>query len=304
MMRPGPAILGYHRIANSEWDPQQLCVSKENFAQQLEVLRKNVRLLTLQQIDRGLAEGRVPARSVAITFDDGYIDTYEDALPLLEQQELPATVFVVTGTIGGYYWWDEVQSLVETANELPERIDLSIDGRSFRWSRHARDARNRRSLVKGLGGFFRLLPFSDQQSALDELRSLLPSSTENECTSRAMSAEQVAELGACELIDIGSHTVSHQSLGRISPEQQSDELMQSKKALEEITGQPVRSFSYPNGITSADSPRIASELGYTIGCTSREGVVSSSSNPYLLPRLWVGNWDGERFAKWLRLWLR
>ncbi len=119
-----------------------------------------------------------------------------------------------------------------------------------------------------------------------------------------MSAEKVAELGAHELIDIGSHTVSHQPLGRISPEQQSDELMQSKKTLEEITGRPVRSFSYPNGITSADSPRIASELGYTIGCTSREGVVSSSSNPYLLPRLWVGNWDGERFAKWLRLWLR
>ena len=85
MMRPGAAILGYHRIATAEWDPQHLCVSKENFAQQLEVLRKNVRLLSLRQIAHGLTEGRIPAGSVAIPFADGQIDTYRDAVPRLVQ---------------------------------------------------------------------------------------------------------------------------------------------------------------------------------------------------------------------------
>jgi peptidoglycan/xylan/chitin deacetylase (PgdA/CDA1 family) len=304
MLRPGPVILGYHRIADAAWDPNHLCVSPRNFREQLEVLKRVAQPVPLQQVETYLTTGRAPGKTVAVTFDDGYADTCEVALPVLEQREVPVTIFVITGTIGGRYWWEEIQQLVEAATELPARIELSRGGCSLRWKRKADEARNRRTLVRAIGDFFRALPFADQRGALEDLTSLLAATATDDTASQAISAEQVAVLSASELVGIGSHTVTHASLGRVSADQQVYELERSKLTLEAITGQPVETFSYPNGIPSADSPRLARMLGYTVGCTSREGVVSPASSRYLLPRLWVGDWDGERFARWLRRWMR
>ena len=100
--RPSDAegvILMYHRVADGIADPWSLCVTPENFAQQLEVLRTVAAPTRLGQLVGALGGGPTSPRSVVVTFDDGYADNLYQAKPLLLRHDVPATVFVTSGYI-------------------------------------------------------------------------------------------------------------------------------------------------------------------------------------------------------------
>ena len=86
-------ILLYHRIAECRPDPHLLCVSPKHFAAHLEIIQRWGTPLALRDLTAGLRAGRIPARSVALTFDDGYADNLTQALPLLERAHMPATIY-------------------------------------------------------------------------------------------------------------------------------------------------------------------------------------------------------------------
>ena len=127
-MTAGAFILMYHRIADSSSDPWQLCVSPEHFAEQLDVLRRHARVVPVAEIATdGDRRGSVRPR-VALTFDDGYADNVSVAQPLLERQEIPATIFVTTGYVDAdrEFWWDELERVLLGASELPASLHLKI----------------------------------------------------------------------------------------------------------------------------------------------------------------------------------
>lgn len=102
---PGAAILGYHSISDGD-DPLGLAVSPSRFAEHLEVVARRARPMRLDALARALRDGRIPARAVAVTFDDGYADLLHVAAPLLERYDVPATAFVTTGSPGCAFPWD------------------------------------------------------------------------------------------------------------------------------------------------------------------------------------------------------
>jgi peptidoglycan/xylan/chitin deacetylase (PgdA/CDA1 family) len=110
----GAIILCYHRIADLPQSPRRLWVSPHRFAEQLEVLTRNFVPLSLAELIKRLQEGKVPEKSVVITFDDGYADNFWNARPLLERFGVPATVFVTTGLVGTEreFYWDELEWLL------------------------------------------------------------------------------------------------------------------------------------------------------------------------------------------------
>jgi peptidoglycan/xylan/chitin deacetylase (PgdA/CDA1 family) len=81
------------------------------------------------------------------------------------------------------------------------------------------------------------------------------------------------------------------------------EIQQSKACLEALLGQPVISFSYPNGSLSEDTVSIVKEAGFACACTSVRDVVWRGSNCFQLPRFWIQDWDGATFYRWLVRWL-
>src|SRR5690606_6268251 len=93
-------ILMYHRVERLANDPQLLAVTPERFAEQLEILTRHYRVVSLHELNRTLRAGRSLRRMVALTFDDGYADNLYNAKPLLERFDCPATVFVTTGQTG------------------------------------------------------------------------------------------------------------------------------------------------------------------------------------------------------------
>ena len=302
-LRGGPIILGYHRVAASRWDPQHLCVSPDNFRQQLEVLTSAAQPMSLSELTTSLGEGGKLDRRFVVTIDDGYEDTLRAALPILADNEVPGTAFVTTGIMGKPFWWCEVQKLVEESKRLPDRIDVAAGGHAFNWSRTSDSQSARAALVKSAGDLFRALPFDQQGEALAQLREAFDAGIP-ESGVRAMTPAEVAELCRSDLIEVGSHCVTHTSLNRLGVDEQREELQRSKEELESICGRPVVSCSYPNGRIAKATPHIARELGYTSACASHEELVPPGGDPMRLPRVWVGDLDGDRFSNWLSRWLR
>lgn len=106
---PTAKILLYHRIATSNNDPYQLCVSPENFRKQIKHLKENFRVIPLVQLVQEIKAKKIKNNSVVITFDDGYIDNLDNALPILEEFKIPATIFLTAGHIvkNEPFFWDE-----------------------------------------------------------------------------------------------------------------------------------------------------------------------------------------------------
>ena len=110
----GPAILMYHRIAEESFDPWGLAVSPANLTDQVQWLTTNRRVLGLAEFARSHRARTLPDDAVAITFDDGYASVMEAAVPVLEQFDALAAVFIPAELIehGDAFWWDKLERIV------------------------------------------------------------------------------------------------------------------------------------------------------------------------------------------------
>ena len=121
---PRLSVLAFHRVlaAKDPLFPEILCATE--FDQLLGFLKQSWEIIALDDAVRRTKDGTLPARAVAITFDDGYADNAEIAVPILLRHGLRATFFVATGFLdGGRMWNDTVIEAVRAANDA--EIDLS-----------------------------------------------------------------------------------------------------------------------------------------------------------------------------------
>ncbi len=103
-------IIMYHKIDNDA-AVSKLSVSPESFKRQMSFLKKhNYNVVRLEDLSDLVKSGKIPYKTIAITFDDGYENNYIDAFPILKEEDLTATIFINPNRIGedGYLTWDEV----------------------------------------------------------------------------------------------------------------------------------------------------------------------------------------------------
>jgi peptidoglycan/xylan/chitin deacetylase (PgdA/CDA1 family) len=106
-LRDVPLILMYHAVASVAVDPNMLCVPPERFAAQMSWLeQRGLRGVSVGTLLEAMRAGQ-PRGLVGITFDDGYASVLDAALPVLSRHGFGATVFVITGRLGGHNDWDE-----------------------------------------------------------------------------------------------------------------------------------------------------------------------------------------------------
>src|SRR5215217_516018 len=316
-------ILMYHRVAEPPSDPWGLAVEPRRFAQHLEVLRQHAQPMRLHQLSRALLEGDLPDRSVIVTFDDGYVDNFHNAKPLLKHYDIPATVFLTTGYIGHEreFWWDELDRLLLRPGILPESLSLTVNGSTYQWElgvaahcskeasrRHRRwkaweeAPTSRHSLYYSLWELLHSTTESEKRRVLCELREWACAEPAGRPRHRPLSLKKAVALTKGGLVEAGAHTVTHPALSALPAASQRDEILGSKARLEELLGQHVSSFAYPHGDLSAETAAIVREAGFAHACTTRPGLVEQSTDPFQLPRRNVQDWDGENFAKRLSRW--
>jgi peptidoglycan/xylan/chitin deacetylase (PgdA/CDA1 family) len=321
-------ILAYHRVAELEFDPQLLAVTRKHFAEQLQVLREAYRPMSLQDWVASLKHGTLPPRAVAVTFDDGYADNLYDAKPLLERHDIPASVFVTTDYLGKdrEFWWDELERVLLQPGIVPEMLRISINGDTYQWEldeaayysedvyKHHRcwnvqedDPSRRHRLYRSLCRLLRLLPESERRKALDELLTWASADPTSRPTHRILAPDELVRLAEGGLVEVGAHTQTHSVLSALPVVMQKSEIMGSKACLEEILGHPVTSFAYPFGSRSdyaRETVAILRDAGFTYACSNFGDVVWRGTDRFQLPRVLVRDWDGNEFSERLQRWFR
>lgn len=313
----GPIILMYHQVGIVEDDRWEIAVTPEHFSEHLAVLSRRRQPVALCEMTAGLGLPQLDQRQVAVTFDDGYADNLTNAKPLLEQFEIPATVFVVGDAIGAgrEFWWDALDQVLLGRHPLPATLSLRIAGREHRWelsdrapggtiSRLRRPTRRR--LRRMLWARLREVEPAERWRVINDLREWagVPATVRDD--RRVMTEDEVRRLAAGGLVEIGAHTASHPRLSALSPEEQLGDIIRGKERLEAMLQAPVSSFSYPFGgrldvaTATVEAVRTA---GFSRACTTRPGVVQATTNPLRLPRIYVGDWSGEEFERRLATWL-
>lgn len=317
-------ILLYHRIAAVQPDPWSLCVTPQHFAEHLHLLRRQGTVMRLDHLLQRLREGQLPPRAIALTFDDGYADNLSQARPLLEQNDIPATVFVVSGALGQAqeFWWDELARILLEPGTLPGALALRVGDTAAHWDLGQstiyteKDAHRdrqwvawrdehptpRHELYRALWERLLPLPEGERQLILAELRAWAGVKAQSRPTHRALRPGEVADLARDGLVDIGAHTVTHPRLAALSLAEQQAEIQGSQAALEDVVGKPVQSFSYPFGRQSdyaAETVRLVREQGFGYACSNFADWVTRTTDPFQLPRVNVPDCDGETLARYL-----
>jgi len=102
-------ILLYHRVANVDDDPHLLSVEPNNFRAQLQYLKSKFNIISLEDLFYKKQNKQLSKKDIAITFDDGYADNLYNALPILKELKIPATIFITIGKIGDLkpFYWDQ-----------------------------------------------------------------------------------------------------------------------------------------------------------------------------------------------------
>ena len=296
----GGIVLGYHRVAACARDPWNLCVQGAHLASQLSVLRERFDPVPLERIGRLEPERTNSKPPVALTFDDAYEDVLTEGLPILERFECPATIFVITGSVGQPYWWDQLNALLGDAP--PTRITIAPPGRTSRAEGVRLDTRA--PVPPELHRALRSASPSERSEFMGELATMLRVDGRAWLAPgpRAMSSEELGRLISHPLISVGSHTRSHADLASSDPDVVESEVRGSKTDLEEMLGRSVETFSYPHGETSRRARTAVEAAGFSVACAGAEGRINRRSDPLSLPRLWPADVGDAGFRSFIRLW--
>ncbi|HSW08976.1 polysaccharide deacetylase family protein [Aquabacterium sp.] len=247
-------------------------------------------VLPLDQAVARLDAASLPPRALAITFDDGYADNHDVALPILQRHGLCATFFVATGFLDGGRMWND--TVIESLRRTPlARLDL--DRLALPLGAHdTATPAQRRQAIDTLIGRIKYLDIDARQNLVDDIAACAQVAPP---TDLMMSSPQVRAMRAAGM-GIGAHTVSHPILARLQPDAARAEMRASKQALEALLGEPVRLFAYPNGKPGEDySPQsvaLARELGFEAAVSTAWGAARRSTDRFQLPRF--SPWDRTR----------
>jgi len=271
-------ILIYHRIHDRPREFMLDTVAVDRFDEQMRHLGRRYRVLPLSELLDRAGQGEIPPRAIAVTFDDGYRDNFTHAYPVLRRYGLPASIFVVTGSIGTgrILWHDQALFAFEQTRKDrypdPDRGDPT-DIRPIA----AREGTAHKVLarLKRMSGEERERALTSLFEVLEVDRSRLPSNL--------MLSWDETEAMTQGRIEIGSHTVTHPILSLETPERVAAELQESKRTIERELGRETRLFAYPNGTRAdytADVREAVRAAGYRCALTTRFGPNEPGDDPF------------------------
>jgi peptidoglycan/xylan/chitin deacetylase (PgdA/CDA1 family) len=285
-------VLLYHRVLPR---PDPLVPHEPDAAEfdaQLACLARVFRVVSLEDGLRKLREGTLPARAICITFDDGYRDNIEVAVPVLKRHGLTASFFIATGFLdGGRMMHDTV---IEAVRRLPDgACDLGWIGLG---QPLIGDAASRVALIDEFVRCVKYLPFQERADACLRLaqgvKEPLP-------TDLMMVSDHVRQL-VSQGMEVGAHTHNHPILARLSPEEAAAQIVKSRDTLADLLGSTPTLFAYPNGKPNLDYGSehvdLVKQAGFSAAVSVSMGTASRTSDHFQIPRFIPWDRDPRRLA--------
>ncbi len=292
------AVLMYHRVIDSNYNFWKLNISPLMFEKHIKYISENYTVLRLEEEWDSLVQE--DKKYVVVTFDDGYVDNYRYALPILEKYHIPATVFVGTDLIdtNEMYWWDELEKILIVDKYIGEFVFHDVLYK-------VADLKDREKACMAIRNHIKNMGPAERKSSMSALRSVLGQEQSYNSELRCVNTSELREMAASPYITIGGHTKSHLSMGSFhSNELLRSEIKESLNILEKKTGKRVEVFAYPFGgkedrCDAAD--RIIAECGIRKTVLVRNGNVSVRDKMYNLPRHMMFE-DDDIEVKMRRIW--
>ncbi len=290
-------VVLYHRI-NFFSDPQfpyveeNVSCTPEMFERHVAFYKKHFNVIDLTTLVDYLDKGRpLPPRPCLITFDDGYLDNYLYAYPILKKYETPAVFFLFTGALDHpkVPWWDNLTRAIKTsplsAADLPILGQVSLETPA-----------KRMEVANTLRRRLKKLPRAETLERVAQVSAALQVEPLTHDPDLFMTWDQVREVIhngiACQ-----PHTDTHPILTRVSNEEMAQELRTSFRRIQEETGERPISFAYPNG-TPADYNEECISTLRALGCkvaftTSYDFAYRgiAAYTPFNVPRIGITNFD-------------
>ncbi len=280
------SVLIFHRVAA---EPDTIFPDEMHARRFDEVcgwLKSWFNVLPLDAAAPHLKAGTLPARAACITFDDGYADNHDVALPILQRHGLPATFFIATGFLdGGRMWNDTVIESVRLTRYTT--LDLGELG-CFAVGTPAEKA----TAIGAIIGKIKYLPVAERLAAAQGIANAAQVSPPNNLMMTSAQVKAMRQAG----MQIGAHTVSHPILARLSDAQARAEIKASKDFLEHLLGERVGLFAYPNGKPGEDyvpaSVDVVRSLGFDAAVSTQWGASRTGDDPFQIKRFTP--WDKTR----------
>jgi peptidoglycan/xylan/chitin deacetylase (PgdA/CDA1 family) len=262
-------VLLYHGIVpdTKEYDPVELgVIFQAEFERQLDWLKKNCVVLHADEFINLLFQGSTfPRNAVLITIDDGLQNTLDFALPVAEASDVPILAFVATGHMddGEWLWYSRLKAyqLAHPGSAAPDQHALEqLTISEIEVILNQADMPRRAN-----GSEFEHLIFDGMRGA------------------------QLAQAARSKYLTVGGHTVRHPRLVNESPEIRRREILDNKRTLEEITGQSVNLFAYPQGVYDDRVIQDVGQAGYLAAFAANESVrkLPAEMDRYNIPRTGV-----------------
>ena len=241
-----------HRFNNRHFDVG-------DFERTLVYLKDCFDIVPLEQLYKMREQGMVPAKkTIALTFDDGYLNNFTVALPILKKMNVPATFFMITkGLVDKDYivWPDMIDLVMKEAEE-----DIVLDGKRFVYPGYHCDEIGK-TLVdflkeKGKGRDVLVEELAQKYPLYQRVRK------ENPQLIELIRGEEFAGYVTEPLIEYGSHTHQHYNLEYLSDANALEEMKESARILSSYTGKPVECIAFPDGSYSPATLEIAFSCGY------------------------------------------
>jgi peptidoglycan/xylan/chitin deacetylase (PgdA/CDA1 family) len=289
-------VLNYHRIGDVSQDgfdtfKPTVSASAEGFAAQMDYTLRWFNAVSLGDVVRWLdGQAKLPPHAALITFDDGYLDNYTLAYPILRERNLPAAIFLTTGHIEQdvpFYWELLAYCFYHTGRDA---ITFP-NGAQMQW----KDAAERNRVAMDLAESLKVLPEDEKAAWVSRLASTLDVSVPGGFFRNLMMTwEQVREMSRGG-IEFGGHTVRHPILSRVSLERAGAEISDSKARVERELGKPVLGFAYPNGGRvdfNREIEKLAEQAGYRTAFSLINGPTSLREikrNPFAIRRIFISH---------------
>lgn len=287
-------ILIYHRVMDKPDFMRPGEVDKSMFDWQMNLMAKYFNVLSLNEAVERLKTNALPPRAVCITFDDGYADNLNNALPILKKHKLSATFFIANGFLnGGRMWNDTIIEAVRNASG--DQFDLRDCGlESYPIATEQERTHSAERIIKNI-----------KHQAPDIRMSLtnrIAAKSQNLPNDLMLTTEQLQELHQSGG-EIGGHTVNHPILAKLDASTAIQEIAENKQFLESTLGCTLKFFAYPNGKPGSDylpeHVEIVRQQGYQAALSTSWATAKHNNDLWQLPRFTP--WDETPLKFMLRM---
>lgn len=293
-------IFTLHRVLPdrpADFSPNSILQVRPDF---LEYVIERVRDLGLDivSLDEALERIAAPAKGrgfAVVTFDDAYKDNLQFALPILQRQEAPFTLYVPTALVDGVgeIWWQAIEDIIARQQAVALHSDGGTDYVD------TRTTAQKQAAYETIYWQMRRMPEDERVLLLRSFAKAHGYDLDAQCRGLIMDWQELRAFADDPLCTIGAHTVHHFELAKLPEEQARREMAQSADILLAQFGERPDHISYPIGGPASAGERefaLARELGFRSGVTTRPGGLYArhAQTPHALPRISLNGYFQSR----------